>query len=132
MAIASPPTATDVTTPELGVSPGSAVDRMWPAVQRAFERQPVSDLPRSQLIMQIGMIVAEQADFLHAELSLRDRRQVIEQLVTRLASQQPARDAASAAASGKSPVNIRPNRSDSIYQVGASRRGIDQALLEIQ
>jgi pilus assembly protein CpaF len=132
MAIASPPTATDVSTPELGVSPGSAVDRMWPAVQRAFERQPISDLPRSQLIMQVGMIVAEQADFMHAELSLRDRRQVIEQLVTRLANQQPARDAASAAASGKAPVNIRPNRSDSIYQVGASRRGIDQALLEIQ
>ncbi len=132
MAIASPPTAPDVTTPELGASPGSAVERMWPAVQRAFERQPIADLPRSQLIMQVGMIVAEQADFLHAELSLRDRRQVIEQLVTRLANQQPARDAASAAASGKSPVNIRPNRSDSIYQVGASRRGIDQALLEIQ
>jgi len=132
MAIASPPTATDVTTPELGASPGSAVERMWPAVQRAFERQSISDLPRSQLIMQVGMIVAEQADFMHAELSLRDRRQVIEQLVTRLANQQPARDAASAAASGKSPVNIRPNRSDSIYQVGASRRGIDQALLEIQ
>ncbi|HEY2890319.1 MAG TPA: CpaF family protein [Dongiaceae bacterium] len=132
MAIASPPTATDVTTPEVGVSPGSAVERMWPAVQRAFERQPIAELPRSQLIMQVGMIVAEQADFMHAELSLRDRRQVIEQLVTRLASQQPARDAASAAASGKSPVNLRPNRSDSIYQVGASRRGIDQALLEIQ
>jgi pilus assembly protein CpaF len=132
MAIASPPTATDVTTPEVGVSPGSAVERMWPAVQRAFERQPISELPRSQLIMQVGMIVAEQADFMHAELSLRDRRQVIEQLVTRLANQQPARDAASAAASGKSPVNLRPNRSDSIYQVGASRRGIDQALLEIQ
>jgi pilus assembly protein CpaF len=132
MAIASSPTATDVTAPELSVSPGSAVERMWPAVQRAFERQSISDLPRSQLIMQVGMIVAEQADFMNAELSLRDRRQVIEQLVTRLANQTPARDAASAAAAGKSPANIRPSRSDSIYQVGASRRGIDQALLEIQ
>src|ERR1700688_1928757 len=98
MAMAPSPTATDVTTPELGVSPASAVERMGRAVQRASARQPISDLPRSQLIMQVGMIVAEQADFMHAELSLKDRRQVIEQLVTRLASQQPARDAASAAA----------------------------------
>ncbi len=30
------------------------------------------------------------------------------------------------------PVANRPHRSDSIYQVGASRRGIDQALLDIQ
>ncbi len=133
MAIASPPMAPESpAAPELGVSTGSAVDRMWPAVQRAFERQPVSDLPRSQLIMQVGMIVAEQADFMHAELSLKDRRQVIEQLVTRLASQQPARDAAQAAAAGKAPANIRPARSDSIYQVGTSRRGIEQALLEVQ
>ncbi len=135
MALASPPTAANPNGPELGVTPASAVERMWPAVQRAFERQTVSDLPRSQLIMQVGMIVAEQADAMHAELSLRDRRQVIEQLVTKLAAMQPARDAAAAAA-GKSgngaPAAVRPNRSDSIYQVGASRRGIDQALLEVQ
>src|SRR5690242_14875716 len=87
--------------------------------------------------MQVGMIVAEQADTMHAELSLKDRRQVIEQLVTKLASMQPARDAAAAAALGKGSGSVpsvaaRPNRSDSIYQVGASRRGIDQALLEVQ
>ena len=133
-AMASPPTTDSQTSPELGVSPGSAVDRMWPAVQRAFERQTASELPRSQLIMQVGMIVAEQADVMHAELSLKDRRQVIEQLVTRLATQQAPRDAAAAAAlaPGKVPVAIRPARSDQIYQVSTSRRGIEQALLEVQ
>ncbi len=133
-AMASPPTAADSQiSPELGVSPGSAVERMWPAVQRAFERQSVSDLPRSQLIMQVGMIVAEQSDVLHGELSLKDRRQVIEQLVTRLATQQSPRDAAAAAAAGKAPMAVRPApRSEPIYQVGASRRGIEQALLEVQ
>ncbi len=93
---------------------------------------PSADLPRSQLTMQVGMIIAEQADFLQAELSLKDRRLLIEQLVTKLASLQSARDAAAAAAGGKMPVANRPHRSDSIYQVGASRRGIDQALLDIQ
>jgi pilus assembly protein CpaF len=132
-AMASPPTATEaLNNRPLDNTLTMAVERLWPAVQRAFDRQPVGDLPRSQLTMQVGMIVAEQADFLQAELSLKDRRHLIEQLVTRLASQQPARDAAQAAAGGKGPVSARPHRTDSIYQVSASRRGIDQALLDIQ
>ena len=132
-AIASPPSATASTNSrEFDNTLTTAVARLWPAVERAFERQPISDLPHSQLTMQVGMIIAEQADFLQAELSLKDRRLLIEQLVTKLASLQPARDAAAAAAGGKMPVANRPHRSDSIYQVGASRRGIDQALLDIQ
>ena|SRR6266404_454437 len=132
-AIASPPSATASTNSrEFDNTLTTAVARLWPAVERAFERQPINDLPRSQLTMQVGMIIAEQADFLQAELSLKDRRLLIEQLVTKLASLQPARDAAAAAAGGKMPVANRPHRSDSIYQVGASRRGIDQALLDIQ
>ncbi len=131
--IASPPSATASTNSrEFDNTLTTAVARLWPAVERAFERQPINDLPRSQLTMQVGMIIAEQADFLQAELSLKDRRLLIEQLVTKLASLQPARDAAAAAAGGKMPVANRPHRSDSIYQVGASRRGIDQALLDIQ
>jgi pilus assembly protein CpaF len=132
-AIASPPSATASTNSrEFDNTLTTAVERLWPAVERAFERQPISDLPHSQLTMQVGMIIAEQADFLQAELSLKDRRLLIERLVTKLASLQPARDAATAAAGGKMPVANRPHRSDSIYQVGASRRGIDQALLDIQ
>jgi len=132
-AIASPPSATASTNSrEFDNTLTTAVARLWPAVERAFERQPINDLPRSQLTMQVGMTIAEQADFLQAELSLKDRRLLIEQLVTKLASLQPARDAAAAAAGGKMPVANRPHRSDSIYQVGASRRGIDQALLDIQ
>ena len=132
-AIASPPSATASTNSrEFDNTLTTAVERLWPAVERAFERQPISDLPHSQLTMQVGMIIAEQADFLQAELSLKDRRLLIERLVTKLASLQPARDAAAAAAGGKMPVANRPHRSDSIYQVGASRRGIDQALLDIQ
>jgi len=131
--IASPPSATASTNSrEFDNTLTTAVARLWPAVERAFERQPINDLPRSQLTMRVGMIIAEQADFLQAELSLKDRRLLIEQLVTKLASLQPARDAAAAAAGGKMPVANRPQRSDSIYQVGASRRGIDQALLDIQ
>src|ERR1700687_2684461 len=126
-AMASPPIAAEnPNNPGIDSGLTTAVERLWPAVARPFERQPVSDLPRSQLTMQVGMIVAEQADFLQAELSLKDRRLLIEQLVTRLASQQPARDALQAAAGGKVPINARPNRSESIYQVSASRRGIDQ------
>jgi pilus assembly protein CpaF len=132
-AIASPPSATASTNSrEFDNTLTTAVERLWPAVERAFERQPISDLPHSQLTMQVGMIIAEQADFLQAELSLKDRRLLIERLVTKLASLRPARDAAAAAAGGKMPVANRPHRSDSIYQVGASRRGIDQALLDIQ
>jgi len=132
-AIASPPSAAASTNSrEFDNTLTTAVARLWPAVERAFERQPINDLPRSQLTMQVGMTIAEQADFLQAELSLKDRRLLIERLVTKLASLQPARDAAAAAAGGKMPVANRPHRSDSIYQVGASRRGIDQALLDIQ
>src|SRR5437879_5979405 len=132
-AMASPPSAAISLDNSEAANPLTlALSRLWPAVERAFDRQPIGDLPRSQLTMQVGMTVAEQADFLQAELSLKDRRILIEQLVTRLISHQPARDAAQAAASGKQlPISTRPHRSDSIYQV-ASRRGIDQALLDIQ
>src|SRR6266478_4210812 len=132
-AMASPPSAAaSLDNPEPENPLTMALGRLWPAVERAFDRQPIGDLPRSQLTMQVGMTIAEQADFLQAELSLKDRRILIEQLVTRLIGHQPARDAAQAAAGGKMPVANRPHRSDSIYQGGASRRGIDQALLDIQ
>src|SRR5258706_16158167 len=86
-AIASPPIPAE-TQNSRGVDSGlmMAVERLWPAVARAFDRQPIADLPRSQLTMQVGMIVAEQADFLQGELSLKDRRLLIEQLVQRLAT----------------------------------------------
>jgi pilus assembly protein CpaF len=132
-AMASPPVPTE-TQNSRGLDSGltTAVERLWPAVARAFDRQPIADLPRSQLTMQVGMIVAEQADFLQGELSLKDRRLLIEQLVQRLATQQPARDAVTAATTGKVQAGGRPTRSEPMYQVGASRRGIDQALLDIQ
>ena len=132
-AMASPPVPAEIQNnrgPDTGLT--TAVERLWPAVARAFERQPAADLPRSQLTMQVGMIIAEQADFLQGELSLKDRRLLIEQLVQRLATQVPARDAAQAAAGGKLAAGARPARSESMYQVGASRRSIDQALLDIQ
>jgi pilus assembly protein CpaF len=132
-AMASPPVPTE-TQNSRGVDSGLtiAVERLWPAVARAFDRQPIADLPHSQLTMQVGMIIAEQADFLQGELSLKDRRLLIEQLVQRLATQQPARDAVQAATTGKVQAGARAGRSEPMYQVGASRRGIDQALLDIQ
>jgi pilus assembly protein CpaF len=132
-AMASPPVPTE-TQNSRGVDSGLtiAVERLWPAVARAFDQQPIADLPHSQLTMQVGMIIAEQADFLQGELSLKDRRLLIEQLVQRLATQQPARDAVQAATTSKVQAGARAGRSEPMYQVGASRRGIDQALLDIQ
>jgi pilus assembly protein CpaF len=132
-AIVSPPTE-PILRPDSDAGLTDAVERLWPAVTAAFERQPVGDLPRSQLTMQVGMIVAEQADALQGALSLKDRRQIIEQLVQRLITQAPARDAVQAtmtSAKLQTSGQRRPG-GDTIYQISGSRRGIDQALLEIQ
>jgi pilus assembly protein CpaF len=115
----------------------AAVERLWPAVERAFESQTARDLSHSQLAMHVGTIVAEQADLLQGQMSLKDRRLLIEQLVTRLsaaAAQQQGRDIPAGAGAGRGQatgIQRRPSN-DSIFYARANRSGIDQAMLEVQ
>ncbi len=110
-----------------------AVERLWPAVSKAFAGQRIDLLSRSAVATRVGMVIGESASDAERSLSLMSRRRLIDMLVSRLENEQASASAAGPAdpiSQSLSLFNVptlkRPE------QITVARRRIDEALLSVQ
>jgi len=110
-----------------------SLERLWPAVSKAFAGQRIDLLSRSAVATRVGMAIGEHATDGDRSLSLISRRKLIEMLVNRLETEQASASAAGPAepisqslSMFNMPTLKRPE------QVNAARRRIDEALLSVQ
>jgi pilus assembly protein CpaF len=109
-------------------------ERIWPAVARAFAGQGLDTLSRSAIGTRVGLVIAEQLNDAEMQLTLLQRRKMIDTLIARLESDQTAAP----------PVDLLEPRSNALQflteaqagkrpePVTSTRRRIDEAMLAVQ
>ncbi|MEA2783409.1 MAG: pilus assembly protein CpaF [Rhodospirillaceae bacterium] len=109
-------------------------ERIWPAVAHAFAGQGLDTLSRSAIGTRVGLVIAEQLNDAEMQLTLLQRRKMIDTLIARLESDQTAAP----------PVDLLEPRSNALQflteaqagkrpePVTSTRRRIDEAMLAVQ